>query len=123
MALNFDNVTNEQLYALSQNKGICKAMRSKAKNELTSRANFTEKTTSLLYVLAESATNKKKPLPLGLKIFLVIFPFFEILQLIVTAIFFPLTTTSQWKQFWYCKAIQIVLITILVWILGTTGAL
>ena len=108
MPLNFTNVSDEQVYALAHNKSLSKAFRNKAKDELNSRGKSPETSASLLLTLSQSALNKKS-LPIGLKIFLSLFPFFLILQIVVPAIFLPITTTQQWKQFWICKTIAIVL--------------
>lgn len=107
MTLNFQHLTDEQVYALSENTGLSKTFRKKAKAELSRRGKPTEHSESLLLILSQSAVSKKRPLPPAIRLalmafpaFVVNFPLILVIEIVLLAIFLPMTIPWQWKQFW-----------------------
>src|SRR5689334_793287 len=119
MPLNFDKLTDQQVYSLSKNKSLSKTLRREALAALTLRARSVEEVQVLATAYEQSPVNKKIPLPVAYRIVLVIFPFFVPVQVIIAALFFKMTNTWKWKQFWLYLAIGWVLWMVIFFYIAT----
>lgn len=111
-------ISDEQLYALSQNKQLNKEFRMLAQKQLDNRRLTSEKWSKLKNDYELKNLHRKKELPNHWKIVLIIFPFFIFIHNIVASLMLDKGRERIWKQYWLYVSLGFLFYTILVFLLA-----
>ena len=106
-------ISDEQLYALSQNRRLNREFRMFAQKELDNRRLTKEKWSELKNIYEAKRPQRLKALPNHWKIVLILLPFFILIYNIVASIMLDKGYERIWKQYWLYVSIGFLFYTIL----------
>jgi hypothetical protein len=99
--MNLKELTDYQLYELIKNKKLDSTISKLANDEFKARQLSLEEIQQIIARHdAHFQPEKDEPLSLSYKIFLIVFPFFTIIQAIIAGNYLANNQQRKWKDFW-----------------------